>query len=590
LLENKSVPFFFSCWKINLSPFSPFSASGKSLKVRRDLPLASGTPDQASRKCPVVPSFENPRTTRYVVKKNLPVNGRETAFPDDWKIVSSTNLKGALSHVNQAFVDVSGFVRDELLGKNHNVVRHPDMPPAAFQNLWDDLKQSKPWMGIVKNRCKDGSYYWVDAYVMPVFENGVVVGYESVRVKPEQEDVEWAEALYKKLWSGKGMRGGWSTLALHRKLAIQFSALLALVCGALVLEPSVSVATAALSWLGGSVAGYAIGWWDTRSLRQAVRHARSIADNPVMQYVYTGQKDEGGALSFALRLMQGGVRTVLGRIQDSAGSLRLEAEQTAATVQQISQSMLRQRQETELLATAMEEMAGTVKEIAQNTVHTSDLAELADEEANRGMQKVDTSIQSTRALASEVERAAGVIARLDKDSDSIGTVLDVIRGVADQTNLLALNAAIEAARAGDQGLGFAVVADEVRTLASRTQDSTEEIHRMIEQFQKAAREAVDTMKAGQARTAESVRYAGEVGEQLGAIAASIGKIKDMAIQVASAAEEQGTVSETISGNIHNINDVAEETANGAATTAQSARNVADMSDSLQALVSRFQRL
>ena len=118
------------------------------------------------------------------MKKNLPVTEKEQPFPEGAEIVSATDLKGVITDCNQAFVDISGFSRDELIGTSHNIVRHPDVPPAVFANLWDTLKSGKPWMGIVKNRCKNGDHYWVDAYVTPIIENGQVTGYESVRVKP----------------------------------------------------------------------------------------------------------------------------------------------------------------------------------------------------------------------------------------------------------------------------------------------------------------------------------------------------------------------------------------------------------------------
>lgn len=137
------------------------------------------------------------------MKKNLPVTGREITLAEGQELISTTDLKGIITGYNQAFREMSGFDDEELLGKNHNVIRHPDMPPEAFEDLWQHMKLGKHWMGIVKNRSKSGDHYWVDAYVTPVMENGQVTGYESVRVRPSNEQVERAEQVYQKLQAGQ---------------------------------------------------------------------------------------------------------------------------------------------------------------------------------------------------------------------------------------------------------------------------------------------------------------------------------------------------------------------------------------------------
>lgn len=163
------------------------------------------------------------------MKKNLPVTGVATDFPSNMTLISSTDLKGVITYVNEDFKKVSGFDDKELLGKSHNVVRHPDMPPAAFEDLWASLKAGKPWLGLVKNRCKNGDHYWVEAHVTPLFAGGEIVGYESVRVKPEKDHVERAERLYKAIWKGKTpFKPSWLDSIHHRLLLIFSLALVAL--------------------------------------------------------------------------------------------------------------------------------------------------------------------------------------------------------------------------------------------------------------------------------------------------------------------------------------------------------------------------
>src|SRR5690606_5822917 len=137
------------------------------------------------------------------MRQNLPVTQRERTFPAEDRLISTTDLNSKITYCNDAFVAISGFTREELLGQPHNIVRHPDMPPPVFAHMWETLKQGKPWMGLVKNRSKNGDFYWVSAYVTPVYEDGRMIGYESVRSLPSRDQVARAEALYARLRAGK---------------------------------------------------------------------------------------------------------------------------------------------------------------------------------------------------------------------------------------------------------------------------------------------------------------------------------------------------------------------------------------------------
>ena len=232
-------------------------------------------------------------------------------------------------------------------------------------------------------------------------------------------------------------------------------------------------------------------------------------------------------------------------------------------------------------------MNATAQEVARSATQAASSAKSADDEAGLGREVVGQAVVSINTLAGEVERAAGVIERLEKDSGQIGTVLEVIRAIAEQTNLLALNAAIEAARAGEQGRGFAVVADEVRSLASRTQQSTEEVNRIIEQLQAGTREAATVMEQSRAQASASVERASRAGESLNAIARAVGDINEMNAQIASAAEEQSAVSEEISRNVTNISEVGQQSAEGTRQLKVAAEELAGLSAHLQAMVGQF---
>ena len=298
-------------------------------------------------------------------------------------------------------------------------------------------------------------------------------------------------------------------------------------------------------------------------------------------------RDELGTMASSFNAMLDKFQDIVRRVTGSTSQLASAAEELSAVTTQTSQSVVEQQSQTEQVATAMNEMAATVQEVAGNASSAAQAAAAGNEEAVRGQSIVSEAANAIQKLAHDVEHAATVIKKLEQDSDNIGTVVDVIKSIAEQTNLLALNAAIEAARAGEQGRGFAVVADEVRTLASRTQESTREIEGMIEQLQAGARNAVTAMEQGQAQAQTGVEQASQAAASLSAITESVSVINDMNTQIASAAEEQTAVTEEINRNVVAINQAAGQTAAGAQQTTAASDELARLASDLQALVSQF---
>lgn len=310
-------------------------------------------------------------------------------------------------------------------------------------------------------------------------------------------------------------------------------------------------------------------------------------EGDLTQRLNVKSKDELGELAHWFNTFVNRIHETITHFSSASSQLESSADSLSHTSDSTNQGIKQQQNEIDQVATAVTEMNATVEEIAGNVAKAAQDAEEADVQAGAGKQVVSQTITSIRALATEIKTASEVITQLRQDSENIGAVLDVIRGIAEQTNLLALNAAIEAARAGEQGRGFAVVADEVRTLASRTQSSTQEIHEMIERLQSGAQNAVQVMAKGQSQADTSVIKAEEAGDALESITAAVAAIKDMTHQVASASEEQSAATNEISQNVVNISEVARETAQGSEEIASSTTELAALATDIRQLVNQF---
>jgi len=326
-----------------------------------------------------------------------------------------------------------------------------------------------------------------------------------------------------------------------------------------------------------------------RPIRVAVDAMRDIAagEGDLTRRLEEHGRNEVAELGQAFNQFAEKVRRLVSEVAGSTSQVAAAAEEMSAITDEFNRDVAQQRHEIEQVATAMNEMTATVQDVARNAAQAAASAQAADREAQQGQQVVHETVSSIESVSVEVEHTASAIQRLEADSQSISAVLEVIRGVAEQTNLLALNAAIEAARAGEQGRGFAVVADEVRTLASRTQQSTLEIQQVIEQLQSGARNAAEVMHRGRAQVDSSVLQAQQAGSSLTSITIAVASISDMNTQIASAAEQQSAVSDEISQNVVNINQVADRVTESASQTAQASSQLAHLAAGLQTLVGQF---
>ena len=343
--------------------------------------------------------------------------------------------------------------------------------------------------------------------------------------------------------------------------------------------------------VSGLLIAVAVSLWLVKGIRRPLAEVRDVLQKldagDLRHQVNYRSDDELGQMARDLNSAIATQRQMISHVRNTVDQLAAAGEEMSVITDQTTQTVNEQRNQTEQVATAMNEMTATVQEVAGNIAKTADSARAAHDQTRDGARVVEQAVDQINTLADQIETSAKTIADLEQHSEAISGVLEVIRGVAEQTNLLALNAAIEAARAGEQGRGFAVVADEVRTLAGRTQQSTEEINDMIDQLQAGARRAVEVMSQSREQSQTAVEYAAQSGTALQTIASAVAQINDMSTQIASAAEEQGAVSEEINRNIVRINEMSNETASGAEETATASRDLARMASELQGLVSQF---
>ncbi|MDU9021491.1 methyl-accepting chemotaxis protein [Pseudomonas corrugata] len=350
---------------------------------------------------------------------------------------------------------------------------------------------------------------------------------------------------------------------------------------------TVLIGAAALALLFGVIAALLITRQIVVPLGQTLQVAERVAAGDLSHNLISERRDEMGQLQRAMQSMTVSLRQLIGGISEGVTQIASAAEQLSAVTEQTSAGVNSQKVETDQVATAMHEMTATVQEVARNAEEASEAAVAADQQAREGEKVVGEAIAQIERLAEEVGHSTNAMSDLKRESDKIGSVLDVIKSVAQQTNLLALNAAIEAARAGEAGRGFAVVADEVRSLAQRTQKSTEEIEELIVGLQNGTEQVATIMDNSRSLTDSSVELTRRAGGSLENITRTVSAIQSMNQQIAAAAEQQSATAEEINRSVLNVRDVSEQTSAASEETASSSAELARLGIHLQTLVGRF---
>jgi aerotaxis receptor len=530
---------------------------------------------------------DNPSAEVSIVRVNMPVTGNEKVLRDSDVIVSKTDTRGLITSINKTFCDISGFSEEELLGAPHNLVRHPDMPPVAFKDLWDTIQAGKAWKGYVKNRCKNGDHYWVEANANPIWENGQIVGYMSLRTKPSRETVEFCEDLYRKIREGKargwtvkegralrtGLRGLWHrlsnpTIKLRVYTLTAFLLTLPLVLG---LNDALGLSQLndqmPLVTLGVLIAGGALGMYMARSLLRAVvtplkeveEVAMAISSGDLTRRMEVKTDDEIGRIIQAFKNASGNLRGIVGDVRFGANNIATASGEVAAGTNDLSSRTQEQASALEETASSMEEMTSTVKQNADNARQANQLAVGARDQAASGGEVVTKAVSAMNEISASSKKIADIIGVIDE--------------IAFQTNLLALNAAVEAARAGEQGRGFAVVASEVRNLAQRSAAAAKEIKGLIN-------DSVEKVKTGSELVDQS-------GKTLTEIVDSVKKVTDIVAEIAAASQEQSAGIEQVNKAVMQMDEVTQQNAALVEEAASASKSMEEQAQKLQYLMQFF---
>lgn len=511
--------------------------------------------------------------------RHTPTDTNEHHFPADATLMSTTDTNSFITYANAAFVDVSGFSAAELKSQPHNIVRHPDMPKAAFADMWSTLKAGEPWTALVKNRRKDGDYYWVRASAVPIVRGGRPVGYMSVRTKPTQAEVANAEgiyasmrkhsvgapALHKGLLAWQGLRSIFNlrqTLSVRGRIRVIMTLVGTVAVGAAV--PLASSATSLLQVVGvaagATLAAIVLLELEIASPLEKLRKtALAVASGDSTDAPHMNRVDEIGISMRAISQLGLMFRWLVADVNHQVAAVRTSAAEFSSGNNNLSSRTEQAASSVQQTASSMEQMKVTVQSNAETARKANELASDAKDAATTGGMSVSQVIATMQEITASSRR--------------IEDIIGVIDGIAFQTNILALNAAVEAARAGEQGRGFAVVASEVRALAKRSATAAKEIKVLI----------------GASRTSVEVgsQRVDDAASAMDDILAKVQSVSELISQISEATIEQSAGIVQVSQAIRHLDKLTQENAALVEESTMSTQALQQQTETLYDAVSVF---
>jgi methyl-accepting chemotaxis protein len=508
---------------------------------------------------------------------------KRVKFSEEDSLISTTTADSHITYYNEDFARIAGYKKGELFNQPHNIIRHEDMPKAAFGQLWAYIESGKSWMGIVKNKCKGSGHYWVSAFVTPIVgEDGQVKEYQSVRTQPDDQQISRATKLYKKLKEGNvsPRRIPWLNLILVIA-AVEIPLIACLIAG--FMSPTL-VSTTLLILV---VIQLLMLWKFKNRLTSINKTAESNYDNALMEEPYTGYCDDLSKIELAILMKKSELRAVTARASDTSEDILVSATLELKNRQLIDAELHEQDVAIDSMDASAQEMLTSIHDVAEQAKHSSEFAANTKNTAITAVETIDQAVKTVFELSNQLQESKVILGQLHADVEGIKSILTLIQGIADQTNLLALNAAIEAARAGEHGRGFAVVADEVRTLSEKTSSSVEEIRSNIETLQITVDKTGKIMEKGIHSSKESMDKSEQGKQAFGTIMQDLTSIEEQSAETLNSITDQVTVTQSMNDHVERMKEANDTNRELSGNSLERTKEIIDNLESLLRLVRQF---